>query len=133
SEFIGQKSFGAQSCNGICLGGAERRQQRGEKTDRGENEHDAAEDDWIVCLGVEEQCFHEPRNAGCGQQSKDETECGEPGALSENETKDIANLRAESKADAEFAGALRDAVSDEAVKTNAGEQQREQRKEAEER
>ena len=112
-------SFGAKSCDGIGFGGAERGQQRGEQADDGEDKNNAAENQRIVGGRAEEQRFHQPRDAGRGEQSEHETERGQPRALAHDEAKNVAHLRAERETNAEFAGALRDAVSDEAVKTDA--------------
>src|SRR6478609_2745412 len=59
-------SFGTKGGNGIGLGGAERRQERGEQTDDGENENNAREDQRVVRFRSEQQRLHQPRDGGGG-------------------------------------------------------------------
>ena len=126
-------SFSAKSGDGISFGGAKRRQKRGEQTDYGEDKSDPEEHKWIVGFRAEEERFHQPRDAGGGQQTQSESERGETRALPDDESQNIADLRAERVTNSEFTSALRDAVGYEPVEPDRCEQEREQRKQTEKR
>src|ERR1700674_589665 len=95
-------SFGAQCCDGIGFGGAHGGQERGEKTDNRKDKHDAAENQRIIGRSAEEQCLHEARHAGRGQQSKHETERRETRTLAHHEPQNVAHLRTERETNSEF-------------------------------
>jgi hypothetical protein len=60
-------SFGTESGDGICFGGAERGQQGGEQADYGQDKSDPDENKWIVGFRSEEERLHQTRDARGGQ------------------------------------------------------------------
>src|SRR5713101_741404 len=64
-------------------------------------------------------------------ESEHDAECSEPAAAQQYHAEDVAWLRAERQANADFPGALRDGVSHDAVDADRGQRQRETRENAE--
>src|SRR5439155_111758 len=79
--FMKESSFGAQGCDGIGLGGAERGRQRRKQRDERENKNHSAKNHRIVSGCPEQQRLHETRHGG-GEEPGDQTDCRESRALS---------------------------------------------------
>src|SRR2546427_6020057 len=115
--------FVAEGYDGVDAGGAAGGDEAGQQGDAREQGGDTGESERVRGADAEKQAGQEARDRQGGGNSQCEAEQRQTGSVTQDEAEDIAALRAEGDADAEFLGALRDAVGDQAVDAHGGKQQ----------
>src|SRR2546430_10364631 len=115
--------LGAEGLDGIDGGGAARGQIAGEERGGDEAERSGAVGDWIHGAHLEEQGRHQTHSDDGDYEPASYADAGQREAVANEHAGERLVLRAESHANADFAGALRDGVRDNAVDADDAEQQ----------
>lgn len=132
-EALGADSLflvGAERADRIDPGGATGREVPGEKRDRHEAERHRDEGEGIMRGHAKEDGAEKAGHEKSSEQTDDDPGGGEPEGLPEDELENAGARRPEGKADADFLVPLRHEVGDDAVNSETGEAERENRKEA---
>src|SRR6266852_2002774 len=118
-----KKLLVAEGYDGVDAGGAAGGDEAGQQGDKREQGGDAGEGERVGGADAEEKASQETRDRQGGGNSQNEAEQRQTSSVTQDEAEDIAALGAEGDADAEFLGALRYAVGDQAVDAHGGKQQ----------
>jgi hypothetical protein len=119
------QSFISEGDEGIDAGSAACGEPAGCERDSEKNSGGGGESGGVKRLDAEEQRGHEARGGRGPGDADGDAEHAHAQALEENEPGNIAALRAERHADADFVGALLDGLAEHAVSAYGGEKQRE--------
>jgi hypothetical protein len=123
-----QDLFVAQGDDGVDAGGAAGGNEARQQSDGGEQAGDAGKGERVGDTDTKQHAGQEPRKGQGRKHAESDAEKRETSALGEYETQDVAALGAKRDANAEFLGALGDAIGDQAIDAHAGENQRDRRK-----
>ena len=115
--------FVAQGDDGIDASRASRGDVARGQSNQRQKQRNGGERKRVCSADTVEQCGHEPSDDERSHDSEADAEKRESRPLAKDEAEDVAAIRAKGHADAEFLGALRDAVSDHAVDADAREHQ----------
>src|SRR5712664_2200772 len=115
--------FVAEGYDGVDAGGTTGGDEASQQGDESEQGGDAGKGERVGGADAEEKAGQEARDRQGGGNSQCEAEQRQTSSVTQDEAEDIPALGAEGNADAEFLGALGDAVGDEAVDAHGGKQQ----------
>src|ERR1700735_482322 len=118
----------AQSDHGVDGNGAAGRDVAGCNRDEQENCRCDGECDGVVRANAKEQARHQAREGEGGRDADEDSKSGETQPLADDEAKNVAALRAESHANSDLAGTLRNGVGNHTVNTYRRQQERDSSK-----
>jgi hypothetical protein len=116
---------------GVDLGGAAGGEVAGGDGDEEEDCGYGSEGERVVGGDAEELIGHEAGEGERGDEAEDDAEESHFCALAEDELEDVAGLRAQGDADADFVGALADEIGNHTVNSHTGQEQRQRGEDAE--
>src|SRR5258708_14186477 len=115
--------FGAEGLNGVASGGAERGQVASQERGRCEAEGSGAIGDWVRGAYLKEQRRHEADDDDGNDEPTGYADGGQRESVANKHTGEGLVLGTESHANTDFAGALGNGISNNAVDTDDAEQQ----------
>src|SRR5437879_8968295 len=115
--------FFAEGDGGVHAGGAAGGEVGGEEDDEGEQRTDDGVGVWVGWTDAEKEGAHQARDGERGHESDSDADGDEAGALTEDHAKDLERRGTESHANADFAGAARDGIGDDAIHADGGEEE----------
>ena len=128
----GDGLFVAEGDDGIDAGSAARGNEARGQCDEHEKGGDGADRQWIVGVEIVEHGFEIARYTKGDADADRNADERQNKTLFDDETQNVADLRTEGHARADFMGAARDFIRQQAIQADAGEEQSEQTEKARE-